>query len=108
MDWAPGAGSTQASCIEMMMLEALTTVALLTERLLALRANDSKGLRMLLEMGLDELGLDLVDEPTRDFLMSLLSEGECDRSVKWRLGVSFCSQFIAVLLGHFYKEHSSG
>ena len=37
-------------------------VTLLAELWLALRANDAKGSRVLLEMGLDELGLDLVDE----------------------------------------------
>jgi len=45
-----------------MTLETLTTVMVLTELLLALRANDPKGFRTLLEMGLDELGLDVVDE----------------------------------------------
>ena len=40
-----------------MTLETLTTVTLLTELLLSLRANDPKGFRRLLEMGLDELGI---------------------------------------------------
>ena len=71
-----------------MTLETLTTVTLLTELLLALRANDPKGFRTLLEMGLDELGLDVVDELTRDFLMPLLSEEEADRMVGWDWGVS--------------------
>ena len=71
-----------------MTLETLTTVTLLTELMLALRANDPKGFRTLLEMGLDELGLALLDELTRDFLLPLLSEEEADRMVGWNWGVS--------------------
>ena len=71
-----------------MTLEMLTTVTLLMELLLALRANDSNGFRTLLEMGLEELGLETVDELTRDFLVPLLSEAEADRMVGWNLGVS--------------------
>ena len=71
-----------------MTLETLTTVTLLTELLHALRANDPKGFRPLLEMGLDELGLDVVNELTRDFLVLLLSEEEADRMVGWNWGVS--------------------
>ena len=71
-----------------MILETLTTITLLTELLLALRANDPKGFRTLLEMGLDELGLNVVDELTRDFLVPLLSEEEADRMVGWNWGVS--------------------
>ena len=41
-----------------------------------------------LRMGLDELGLDVVDELTRDFLVPLLSEEEADRMVGWNWGVS--------------------
>ena len=71
-----------------MTLETLTTVTLLTELLLALRANDPNGFRTLLEMGLEELGLDVVDELTRDFLVPLPSEEEADRMVGWNWGVS--------------------
>ena len=39
-------------------------------------------------MGLDELGLDVVDELTRDFLVPLLSEEEEDRMVCWTWGMS--------------------
>ena len=53
----------------------------LTERLLALRANAPKRFRTLLEMGCNELGLDVVDALTRDFLVPLLSEVEADRIV---------------------------
>ena len=56
--------------------------------MLALRANDPKGFRTLLEMGLDELRLALLDELTRDFLLPLLSEEEADRMVGWNWGVS--------------------
>ena len=71
-----------------MTLETLTTITLLTELLLALRASDPKGFRTLLEMGLDELGLDVLDELTRDFLVPLLSEEEADRMVGQNWGVS--------------------
>ena len=71
-----------------MTLKALTIVTPLTELLLALRANDPKGFRTLLEMELEELGLDVVDELTRDFLVPLLSEEEADRMVGWNWGVS--------------------
>ena len=70
-----------------MTLETLTTVTLLTELLLALRANDPRVFRTLLEMGLDELGLEVVDELTRDFLVPLLNEEEADRMVGWNWGV---------------------
>ena len=53
----------------------------LTERLLALRANDPKRFRTPLEMDCNELGLDVVDALTRDFLVRLLSEVEADRMV---------------------------
>ena len=39
-------------------------------------------------MGLKELGLDVVDELTRDFLVSLMSEEEADRLVGWNWGAS--------------------
>ena len=71
-----------------MTLETLTTITLLTELLLALRANDPDGFRTLLEMGLDELGLAVLDEPTRDFLVPLLREEEADRMVGRNWGVS--------------------
>jgi len=45
--------------------ETLTTASLLTELLLALRANEPKGFRTRLEMGLEEQGLEVVDELTR-------------------------------------------
>ena len=61
----------------------MTTVTLLTELLLALRANDPKSFRTLLEMGLEELGLVVVDELTREFLVPLLSEEEANRMVGW-------------------------
>ena len=71
-----------------MTLETLTTITLLTELLLALRANDPDGFRALLEMGLKELGLDVLDELTRDFLVPLLSEEEADRMVGRNWGAS--------------------
>ena len=71
-----------------MTLETLTTVTLLIELLLALRASDAKVFRTLLEMGLEELGLAVVDELTRDFLVPLLSEEGADRVVCWNWGVS--------------------
>ena len=38
-------------------------------------------------MGLDELGLDVVDELTRDFLVPLLNEEEADWMLAWNWGV---------------------
>ena len=71
-----------------MPLHALTTVTLLTELLLTLRANNADGFKQLLNLGLDELGLDVVDELTRDFLVPLLSEAEADRIMAWYWGLS--------------------
>ena len=71
-----------------MTLETLTTVTLLTELLLTLRANATNGFRTPLGVGLDELELGVVDELTRDFLVPLLSEEEADRMVGWNWGVS--------------------
>ena len=69
-----------------MTLETLTTVTLLTELLLTLRANATNGFRTPLGVGLDELELGVVDELTRDFLVPLLSEEEADRMVGWNWG----------------------
>ena len=55
---------------------------------MALRANDADGFKQLLSLGLQELGLEVVDELTRDFLVPLLSEIEADRIVAWYLGLS--------------------
>ena len=77
-----------SSCITQMPLHTLTTVTLLTELLLALRANNPEGFKHLLNLGLQELGLDVVDELTRDFLVPLLSEAEADRMVAWYWGLS--------------------
>ena len=40
-------------------------------------------------MGLNQLGLEVVDELTRDFLVPLLNEEEADRMVGWKWGLSF-------------------
>ena len=72
-----------------MPLETLTTVTLLTELLLALRENNPDGFKLLLTLGLQELGLGVVDELTRDFLVPLLSETEADRMVALFWGLSF-------------------
>ena len=71
-----------------MTLETLSTIMLLTELLLALRSNGPNEFKTLLEMGLKELGLDVVAELTRDFLVPLLSQEEADRMVGWHWGVS--------------------
>jgi len=42
----------------------------------------------LLALGLQELGLEVADELTRDFLVPLLSEAEADRMVAWHWGLS--------------------
>ena len=60
-----------------------TTVTLLTELMLALRENNADGFKLLLGMGLQELGLEVVDELTRDFLVPLHSEAGADRMVTW-------------------------
>ena len=71
-----------------MPVYTLTTVTLLTELLLALRKNNADGFKLLLGMGLQELGLEVVDELTREFLVPLLSEAEADRMVPWYWGLS--------------------
>ena len=66
----------------------LTTVTLLTELLLALRENNADGFKLLLGMGLQELGLEVLDKLTRDLLLPLLNEAETDLMVAcW--GLSF-------------------
>ena len=45
-----------------MPIYTLNTVSLLTEPLLALRANKAAGSKQLLDAGLQELGLDVVNE----------------------------------------------
>ena len=62
---------------------SLTTAKLLSQLLLSLRANTDEGFKLLLNLGLQELGLEVVDELTRDFLVPLLSEEETDRMVAW-------------------------
>ena len=71
-----------------MPVYTLTTVTLLTELLLALRENNPDGFKHLLNLGLQELGLEVVDELTRDFLVPLHSEAEADRMVAWYWGLS--------------------
>ena len=71
-----------------MPVYTLTTVTLLTELLLALRENNTDGFKLLLNMGLQELGLDVVDELSRDFLVPLLSEAEADQMIAWYWGLS--------------------
>ena len=71
-----------------MPVYTLTTVTLLTELLLALRDNNADNFKLLLGLGLQELGLEVVDELTRDFLVPLLSEEEADRMVTWYWGLS--------------------
>ena len=82
-------GNPYSSCTEAMPVYTLTTVTLLTELLLALRENNADGFKRLLALGLQELGLEVVDELTRDFLVPLLSETEADRMVAWYLGLKF-------------------
>lgn len=71
-----------------MPTHTLATVTLLTELLLALRENNTDGFKRLLNMGLQELGLALVSELTRDFLVPLLSEAETDQMIAWYWGLS--------------------
>ena len=71
-----------------MPVYTLTTVTLLTELLLALRENNTDGFKLLLNMGLQELGLDVVDELSRDFLVPLLNEAEADQMIAWYWGLS--------------------
>ena len=73
------AGNALNSCTKAMPVYTLTAVMLLTELLLALRENNPDAFKLLLNLGLQELGLDVMDELTRDFLLPLLSEAEADR-----------------------------
>ena len=59
----------------------LNTVRLLTELLLTLRENNVHGFKQLPSQALEELGLDVLDELMRDFLMTLHSETVADRMV---------------------------
>ena len=61
-----------------MPLYTLTTVTLLTELLLALRANNPESFKHLLHLGLHGLGPEAVDEQKRLFLVPPLSEAEAD------------------------------
>ena len=71
-----------------MTLDTQMTLALLQELLLALRANDEKGCKGWLALGLEELGRQDVLELMQDWMSPLLTEIEQDRLVGWHLGVS--------------------
>ena len=71
-----------------MTLDTQTTLALLQELLLALRANDAGGFMEWLALGLEKLGRQVVLELMQDWMSPLLTEGEQDRLVEWQLGVS--------------------
>jgi len=69
--------------------ETKMALLVLTELLTAIRANDAHGFREWLGTAFDTLGLTAVEELFREYLLPLLSDEECDRIVRWRLGVSF-------------------
>ena len=71
-----------------MPVYTLTPAPLLTDLLLALWESNAVGFKPLLNLGLQELGLDVVEELSRVLLVSLLSETEADRMVAWHWGVS--------------------
>jgi hypothetical protein len=49
---------------------------------------NADGFKHLLCPGLQELGLEVVDELTRDFLLPRLSETEAERMIAWYWGLS--------------------
>ena len=82
------AGNTPSRHPPAMTLDTQTTLALLQELLLALRANDAEGFKGWMALGLEELGRQVVLELMQDWIGPLLTEGEQDRLVGWHLGVS--------------------
>ena len=71
-----------------MTLDSQMTLALLQEQLLALRANDAEGFKVLGTLGLEELDQQVVIELMKDWMSPLLTGGQQDRLVGWYLGVS--------------------
>ena len=88
-----------------MPVYTLTTVTLLTELLLAPRENNADGFKLLMNLGLQELGLVVVEELTGDFLVPLLSETEADRMIAWYWGLSLYIPVIAGLLKPCEQHH---
>ena len=71
-----------------MILDSQMTLALLQERLMALRANDADGYKSWLALGIEQLGRDVAGEGKSDWMVPLLAEEERDRLMAWQLGVS--------------------
>ncbi len=71
-----------------MTLYTQTTLALLQELLMALRANDADGYKAWLALGIEELGRDVAGEVETDWMVPLFIEEVRDRLMAWQLGVS--------------------
>ena len=81
-------GNALSSCLLPMTLDTQTTLALLQELLMALRANDADGYKAWLALGIEQLGRDVAGEVESDWMVPLLVEVERDRLMAWSLGVS--------------------
>ena len=71
-----------------MHLDTQMTLALLQERLMALRANDADGYKAWRALGIEKLGRDVAGEVESCWMVPLLVEEEKDRLIGWSLGVS--------------------
>ena len=70
-----------------MTQDTQTTLALLQELLLALRANDADSFFNWLYLGVQELGEPEVTELMMDWIAPLMTEEESDRLMAWQMGV---------------------
>ena len=75
-----------------MSFDTQTTLALLQELLLALRANDPDDFKAWLSLGIDRLGEPAVTKLLLDWINPTLTTDEADRLVGWHLEVSLYTQ----------------
>ena len=81
-------GKALSSCLRPMSLKTQTALSFLQEPLLGLRANNTNACKRLLSLDLQDLGLNIVDQRTMEFLMPLLSETEAEQMMDWSWGLS--------------------
>ena len=71
-----------------MTLDTQMTLALLQERLMALRANDADSYKTWLALDIEQLGREVDGEVESHWMVPLLLEEERDRLIAWQLGVN--------------------